>query len=347
MVNLKTEDRRQLIDALVKIPILGTYRGRRLILENAGLSKLLPLIDLEGSPYLVVSEIVGSLSNYNHIAYGHEALGQFINILIEHHIGIDEEKILTRLLREYSLMVPAVSRRLNEGAGNYNQQAVQEKIIGENTLRPISFLSRGFSVGRSVVFIDVGGRWAGTGFLIAPDLVLTACHILPDKYTLSQAIFRFNYQLDFLGCAETFADYHALPDGLYTCNSTLDYAIVQLDGYAGDTWGWLPIRELNVETGERVNIIQHPGAQPKQVSIQNNFVTCVDKRIVQYLTPTLPGSSGSPVFNDSWEVVALHRGGGNLPEPGTGRYNFVNEGVLSRAVLIDLPDDLKRRVIST
>ena len=39
--------------------------------------------------------------------------------------------------------------------------------------------------------------------------------------------------------------------------------------------------------------------------MQNNFVAYADANIVQYATSTLPGSSGSPVFDDEFKVVAI------------------------------------------
>ena len=48
---------------------------------------------------------------------------------------------------------------------------------------------------------------------------------------------------------------------------------------------------------------------------------------IQYLTNTMKGSSGSPVFNDQWEVVALHRKGGWLEDPVDGEAYYRNEGV--------------------
>jgi V8-like Glu-specific endopeptidase len=46
-----------------------------------------------------------------------------------------------------------------------------------------------------------------------------------------------------------------------------------------------------------------------------NAVVLVGEGRVQYLTDTLPGSSGSPVFDADWNVVALHHSGGWLKEP--------------------------------
>ncbi|MBK9054813.1 MAG: trypsin-like peptidase domain-containing protein, partial [Chloroflexi bacterium] len=43
--------------------------------------------------------------------------------------------------------------------------------------------------------------------------------------------------------------------------------------------------------------------------MQNNFVAFADTRIIQYLTSTEPGSSGSPVFNNDFVVVGIHHSG--------------------------------------
>ena len=54
-----------------------------------------------------------------------------------------------------------------------------------------------------------------------------------------------------------------------------------------------------------LNIIQHPRGRPKDRSNQVVDITNID---VFYTTDTEPGSSGSAVFNDNWELVAIHKG---------------------------------------
>jgi V8-like Glu-specific endopeptidase len=43
---------------------------------------------------------------------------------------------------------------------------------------------------------------------------------------------------------------------------------------------------------------------------------------------TIPGSSGSPVFNDAWKVIAIHHAGGELISNERGDRMFANEGIL-------------------
>lgn len=54
---------------------------------------------------------------------------------------------------------------------------------------------------------------------------------------------------------------------------------------------------------------------------------------MQYLTDTMPGSSGSPVFDKDWRLVALHHSGGWILEPGSKSRYFRNEGIHIERVL--------------
>jgi V8-like Glu-specific endopeptidase len=65
-------------------------------------------------------------------------------------------------------------------------------------------------------------------------------------------------------------------------------------------------------------------------------VAYADRQVIQYTTTTIPGSSGSPVFNDDFDVVAIHHSGGMLAEPSTERRYLRNGGTSMIAVLNDL-----------
>ncbi len=59
---------------------------------------------------------------------------------------------------------------------------------------------------------------------------------------------------------------------------------------------------------------------------------------VQYLTDTLPGSSGSPVFDTDWNLIALHHSGGWLTEPNAATKStyYRNEGIAIDSIIQDL-----------
>jgi hypothetical protein len=86
-----------------------------------------------------------------------------------------------------------------------------------------------------------------------------------------------------------------------------------------------------------VNIIQHPRGRPKEVVVQDSRVVRADNVVVQYSSDTEPGSSGSPVFNNQWALVALHHASvfsdDGRPSPGADpRARYLNEGVRLSAI---------------
>ncbi|NER21031.1 MAG: trypsin-like peptidase domain-containing protein [Symploca sp. SIO1C2] len=347
MINLDNEDRKQLITLLRNLPELATERSRLEMLELAGLQQLAPMIDLSGTRFVAVSEIIRYLSNYGRLTYDNEALGLFLNTL-KGFVAFQEQQFLDELLTKYDMMTPiAALPDIGQWQIEEKTEAVLEKIIGENTLRPIAFLQRGLEVARSVAYVRVQlgfKRQSGTGFLVAEDLLLTNNHVLPSLEQSQNSLFRFNYEDDFWGHAQPSEEYYPKPQGLFHTNQELDYTLIQLEGKPGEKWGWLPLLSRNLKRKERVNIIQHPAGRPKEVSFQNNFVEYIGGDVVQYVTSTLNGSSGAPVLNDGWEVVALHHAGGNLQEPTTQRRYFRNEGILVEKILTDLPPELSKLV---
>ena len=176
-----------------------------------------------------------------------------------------------------------------------------------STLLPFHFLRTGDRLGRAVVKLLRGDGGSGTGFLVAPGILLTNHHVLPDAATAASAIALANYEAAPPGATlGRPASVPLDPDGLFVSNAELDFTFCGVRGL--DFLGSIALDRdsLNIGPSETVNIIQHPRGRPKEVAIKDNHVVRADSVVVHYVCSTEPGSSGSPVFNNQWEPVAVH-----------------------------------------
>src|SRR5262249_34029684 len=125
------------------------------------------------------------------------------------------------------------------------------------------------------------------------------------------------------------------PRRLFLTDTELDFTLVACDEEPlGDTPPITLLRNpATITRSERAAIIQHPAGRAKEVTLHNNEVTRVQDKVIHYRTDTEPGSSGAPVFNDRWQLVALHHAGWNEPE---GR--ATNEGVRIAAIVARLEE---------
>ena len=213
-----------------------------------------------------------------------------------------------------------------------------EKIFGINHLKSIAWLRRGLDVARSVGRI-VTPEGLGTGFLIKGDSVLTNHHVIPNERIAKDSCIEFGYEEDLVGTVSRGHTY-ALSRHQVWSNPELDYTIVTIEPDSGlpalSTWGTLELdTACTLSPGDHVTIIQHPQGGPKQIAVTANQVVNIYEHRLQYTTDTLPGSSGAPVFNDDWRVVAIHHAGGNRVVNARGDRMFANEGILVSHILSD------------
>lgn len=211
-----------------------------------------------------------------------------------------------------------------------------EVVIFEDDTLDVGFLHTGTEVSRSVAKLVVhrhfGGVPAvgagdtpdvglGTGWMIAPSLLITNYHVvnarLADEPPDASAV-DFDLQgraitalFDFYGLEATV--HSVVSIGCVARDKNLDYAIVRL---GPDTSPRPPLRlrkspilkPKDRALRDRVNVLQHPGGNPMRLGFRNNFVVTGTAERLSYLTDTGGGSSGSPICDDLWFVAALHRG---------------------------------------
>jgi len=218
------------------------------------------------------------------------------------------------------------------------QEVNLETILGINNLKQISWIERGLQLSKSVCRI-LTPQGLGTGFLIAPDLLMTNNHVIPDPTVAAQSVAEFNYQYNLEGKELPTCRYQLTKHPFHS-NPVLDYTIVGIlpdpQKPELEDWGHTFLNpNADPVPGEHVIIIQHPNGGPKQIVLTANQVVSLKDHRLHYTTDTMPGSSGSPVFNDLWQVIAIHHAGGTLQINAKGDKRFVNEGILMSAIKAD------------
>lgn len=216
----------------------------------------------------------------------------------------------------------------------------------------------------------------GTGFLVAPDVVLTNHHVIAPVLDGESNRTRVRAQFDYhilrdgsidAGTIVGLVDHedkwliaaaphdpvdlteHALDDEPKPKN--LDYALLRLARKAGSKpvgsakggkRGWIDLTQEtapNAPADAPVFIVQHPEGAAMKLALDTNAVIGYSpkNRRIRYRTNTLSGSSGSPVFNQNWELLALHHAGDpKYPALRTGKYN---EGIPIRTLVKHLEEE--------
>ena len=212
-----------------------------------------------------------------------------------------------------------------------------ERIINGNDLDNINYLAKGIAASHPVCRIqlkDSGGNLVGyaSGFLIGPGVLMTNHHVFGSKEDARNSLADFDYELDVNGNERPVTHFAFRPDDLFYTNQELDYSVVAVAQKSADgardisEWGWLPLNGEpgKGDPGEYLTIIQHPSGEVKQVCVRENKLLKYMEHMVWYATDTLGGSSGSPVFNRFWQVVALHHSG--VPRKNSKSQTLTKDG---------------------
>lgn len=224
------------------------------------------------------------------------------------------------------------------------QQTVRlERTFGSEKFVPLSWYRMGLERCRGVAQIrDRFGRGLGTGFLLrgsdfAPALgdallLLTNAHVVPSAVAPNDAVVVFE-ALEALARQQ----FHVAKVLWSSPISELDGTLLQLDPPVDAGPEPFPVAgQLPAKDGQqKVFVIGHPLGGGLSISLTDNALLGYSDRLLHYRAPTEGGSSGSPVFDDQWRLVALHHGGGlSLPrldgQPGT--YS-ANEGIHIHRIL--------------
>lgn len=186
----------------------------------------------------------------------------------------------------------------------------------------VGFIKSAIERTASVCLIEISGkRRPGTGFLIAPDLVITNYHVLehPDlsgddkDQNARDTVLRFGYITDPQGRPSDTVKHFKLdakkPIVASSPADKLDYVLLRVEeAVKRERIPYINYKPQRLSDGMGLNIIQHPKGETMKIALTSNGITGIyeDVGLIQYVSNTAGGSSGSPCFNDDWDIMALH-----------------------------------------
>jgi V8-like Glu-specific endopeptidase len=218
-------------------------------------------------------------------------------------------------------------------------EARLEKIIGQqSTLLRINWLEKALQASKAVCRVVCADGELGTGFITREGYLFTNNHVIPDAEVAREARIEFNYEIGADGQVKARTAYQL--DGADFQTSPpdqLDFSrirVIDRPDLPLSRWGFVEFdTSVPPATGDAVTIIQHPKGEDKQIALKANEVVGHWNQHLFYTADTEPGSSGSPVFNKDWKVVAIHHAGKTDAEGGMqinarGDRRGANRGIL-------------------
>jgi V8-like Glu-specific endopeptidase len=187
------------------------------------------------------------------------------------------------------------------------------RIMGTSDLLSIAYLERGIAAARTVGRLTVGGQERikfATAFLVAPRLLMTNHHVLPNLNEALKSYVEFDYQDGADGRLRQTTRIPLDASTFFVTDEHLDISIVALNSKSEScSFGWnrLSAEQGKILIGECISVVQHAAGAPKQVSIRENRLLDIIPDFIHYESDTAAPSSGAPLFNDQWEVVGMHR----------------------------------------
>lgn len=219
-----------------------------------------------------------------------------------------------------------------------------EKLLGNEWPIPIETYRLGLQAAASVGHVLLQGQAPiGTGFVVAGESVhpslagrrvlLTNEHVVgapsqPDRIPPEAIVVRFD--------AHDMQSIAGFTGVWWSDRTDLDVAVLVSDQLDATDVPCLPPSDTMppLMPGAHVYVVGHPGGRSLCLSIRGNDLVDHDGVRIHYKAPTEKGSSGSPVFDQAWNLIGIHHYGSNRlarlhGEPGT---YAGNEGNSIRAI---------------
>ncbi len=226
-----------------------------------------------------------------------------------------------------------------ESTGKNTQELERIIVAANENLDPVQLRQWIFEAETRVCRMEVStprGITYGTGFLVAPAVVMTNYHVLSEviakNVSPDKVVCRFDFKRTLARTVESGVECKLAADWLIDqsevgpfdepASDQLDFAVVRLSaeppraGDQGSVRGYYQLNNTPVPTADAaLFIMQHPSARAAELAMDTKAVIGTNnaRTRIRYRTNTEAGSSGSPCFTSKFELAALH----HLGDPNT------------------------------
>lgn len=193
-----------------------------------------------------------------------------------------------------------------------------QKVIDHDTSNNMRWLEESMNRARAVALVSYGPKPTGSGFVlkgsdINPKLGDELFLLTSTSVTSSGNSDRIDIQKVHVSFTGMNNDVNKIHDfgvteiiwsspihALDTTIMRLDKPIEGIDPYP------IALELPDLEIKQRVIIIGHPKGGELAFSLADNLLLDQQAPMIHYRAPTEPGSAGSPVFNENFELIAIH-----------------------------------------
>jgi endonuclease G, mitochondrial len=178
----------------------------------------------------------------------------------------------------------------------------------------------------------------GTAFLISNQLIITNSHVINSELEAKRLLAEFDYEIDENNRTKRTTRFELDPENFFVSSDydELDFTIVALGNPISGKktthdFGYCDISKKEISVGDSVNIIHHPCGQRKRIDLNGRLEGFTNK-FLYYKANTCSGSSGCPIFNETFEVIGVHRRSGQTVSMSNIN-KYAHEGILIHTIL--------------
>lgn len=172
---------------------------------------------------------------------------------------------------------------------------------------PVSFLQKALPCINSVARVVTKDGLA-CGFFLDKSRFITCDYVIPDHKTAVDSRLQFGYYENADGEFNPIYELRLDPDKYFVTSKEMGITVTSIKNIESTDFSKIYVPKIcsNILLqDEPVNVISNAGGAPLSVTLRDGKITKCNELDFQFSFPGFPKASGSPVFNDEWEVIGM------------------------------------------